>query len=72
MKTIKTAHQKWTRVTRMSKMVRPIIVKKIIQCTYLKSYNIIHFRSNKAVDLVLVSERCRYVACRRICMLSLL
>lgn len=71
MKTIKIAHQKWTRVTRTSKMVRPIIVKKIIQCSILISYNIIHFRSNKAVDLTLVSENFRYVACRRRNRLSL-
>lgn len=35
------------------------------------SYNIIHFRSNKAVDLTLVSENFRYVACRRRNRLSL-
>lgn len=35
------------------------------------SYNIIQFRLNKAVDLIRESENFRYVACRRINMVSL-
>lgn len=35
------------------------------------SYNIIHFRLNKAVDLIRESENFRYVACRRRNRLSL-
>lgn len=45
--------------------------KKSIHCSTLMSYNIIQFRLNKVVDLIRESENFRYVACRRISMLSL-